>query len=56
MRVTYDENDNIKNTKTVLYKKNTTEHQIVLDVSQAMALLMKRVAEGSIKSYPKWIW
>lgn len=56
MHITYDENDNIKSTKTILYNKNTTEHIIALDVSQAMALLIKRVAEGSIKNYPKWIW
>lgn len=56
MHITYDENHNIESTKTVLYNKSTTEHKIALDVSRAMALLIKRVAEGSIKNYPMWIW
>lgn len=56
IRITYDDNHNIENSKTVLYDKNITEQKIALDVSQSMALLLKRVTEGSIKNYPKWIW
>ena len=56
LNITYDDDHQIKNIKTVLYDKSEDEHNIVNYFSRTTALLTKRVSEGSIKDFPNWIW
>jgi len=53
---TYDDKHEIKNVKNVFYDNTIDVHDIALDVTRAMTLLIQRTSEGAIKNYPGWVW
>ena len=56
MAINYDDNHSIIDIKTELFDQSLDENNLTSYVSESMALLIKRVKEGSIKSYPRWVW
>ena len=53
---TYDNENEIDKVTHKSYSNTDSEHDIALDITQAMALLLKRISDAKFSIYPEWVW